>query len=267
MQGMRPQLRNETEWKQGRIRKQKRIKMSDIATIVYDHLERDATWKVNNTIQVNPIPFDDPVPPPSLITSGPLAGALAFKATYSKNMAGALISTGLPWPPIGAQGRSFQYTALNVRMFIPAYPAGTIMRKELDYKLTFASGLQANVSTQINKSNGQWQLDPTGKTWANTGYVPTTDGTGKSDMFQIRAWSDSLTVWSVLGLQCNNEFPFTPGAQFQNVPLIQTNWAESLRPQLQWEGANAPFTAEIDYQHVQVVVSDFPIPWLDPASF
>jgi hypothetical protein len=243
--------------------------MSDICTVVYDHLERDATWTVNNTIQVNPIPFDNPVPPPTLITSGPLAGALAFKATYSKNMAGGLISTGLAWPPVGCAGRSLQYTALNIRSFIPAYPAGTIMRKEMDYKLTFAGGLQANVSTQINKQpgNGQWQLDPTGKAWANTGYVPTTDGTGQSDLFQIRAWSDGLTVWSVIGLQCNNEFPFTPGAAFQNVPLIVTNWAESLRPQLQWEGANAPFTAETDYQRVQVIISDAPIPFLDPSTF
>jgi hypothetical protein len=244
--------------------------MSYIASATMDHIEQDAAnWKVNNTPAVNPINFDY-CPPPS-IASGAQAGSLLFMASYSKNLAGGLISYDIPFPP--QSNRSFNYCAINVRQFVPAYPAGTFRRNELDCKWTAipatnpVSANQANGSTQINTDTGMWQLDPTGSAWVDSGYAPKTNALGQPNVFQIRLWSDLKSVWSVTGLQCNAEPTFFPGPQFQSIPLIPTNWSAGLHPQLQWEGGNAPFCATVYYQRVQVIVSEAQIPMLDPSTF
>jgi hypothetical protein len=251
--------------------------MNDINVNSYPHIEQDiANWKSNNTIDVNPIPFDN-LFPPTLVTSGPHAGSMLFRANYTTNMAGGLYSYNIPYPPVGMTGRSFQYVAMNIRKFVPAYAPGTLMRDEMDFKWTFAvngvQGWQANVSTQINKSNGQLQLDPTGKKWVNSGYVPTSCATGQSEVYQIRAWSDLATVWTVTGFQCNDEYPFIPGPAFQNIPLIQTAtatsgpWSSGIHPQVQGEFANAPFEINEFYARIDILTSDFPIPFIDPMTF
>lgn len=239
------------------------LRAADVATVSYELLP--ATWSVNNTSSVNPINFDF-VPPPTIVPSGSMAGNLLFMASYTRNLAGGMLSTNEALPAL--PGRSFQYIAYNVWQYIPAYPDQTIMRDEMDVKWTLVSGSssplpnQANVSTQINTQTGSWQLDPSGTAWVDSGYIPSTFKTGQWNLFQIRAWSDGKTVWSVTGLRCNQETPFVPGSTFQNIPLVSTNWGTGLHPQLQWEGGNAPFSATVYYSRVQLSVSEAPIPFI-----
>lgn len=252
--------------------------LSDVCTVVYDHREQNpAAWHVNNTTQVNPIPFDY-LPQPTLVTSGPQAGSMLFMASYSQNLAGGLIGTDIPFPPAGCSGRRFNYAAMRVKQFIPAYPAGTILRNENDFKWTILPPTnpntpnQANLSTEISDAYG-WRLDPSGKAWVSTGYFPSSLVYGQVNAFQITASTDGSTVWSVTGLKCNSEPTFIPTTDpsgkisFVNIPLITTNWSAGLHPQLQWEGGNAPFCATVYYGNVQIVTSDAPVPMLDPSQF
>lgn len=246
---------------------------SDVCTVTSPNLALNPSiWHVNNTSSVN-VPNFDYLPPPSAVTSGAMKGSMLMMASYSQHMAGGLIGTDMPFPPAGCSGRKFLYAAMNVRQQFPPYPDKTIQRNELDLKWTIIpatnpnSPNQANGSTQINADNGQWQLDPSGQTWVNTGYVPTSYVIGASNVFQIRLSTDGVKVWSVTGLQCNSEPPFIPGSAFQNIPLITTNWTAGLHPQLQFEGGNEPFCVTNYYWNVQVITSDAPIPMIDPTKF
>lgn len=235
-----------------------------IATIIFDHLEQD-TWTPNNTTAVNPIPFDS-----MQGVYDPASGALAFSAVYSKNYAGGLLGHSIALPVLN--GRKFQFAAMNVRQLIPAYLNPPVARNEMDLKWTFPAlkvpaPNQANGSSQIRPDTGQWQLDPTGGAWVDSGYVPSTAQPGKWNVFQTRIWSDGTAKWSVTGLQCNAEPLFVPGAGFENLPLINTNWTPGLVPQLQWEGVLAPFAATVYYARVQVVISENAIPMLNPDLF
>lgn len=239
--------------------------LSDVCTVVYDHLEQLApAWKTNNTTAVNPIPFDY-LPQPTLVgPSGNMPGSMLFMASYSQNLAGGLISYDISFPPKGCT-RNFWYAAFNVKQWIPPYPSGTFRRNELDLKWTIGAANtpnQANGSTEINLDTGEWRGDPTGNAWLGTGYFPKTFVLGQNNVFQIRLSTDGATIWSLTGLQCNDEAPYTPGAAFQNIPLITTNWTKGLHPQLQWEGGNAPFAATVYYPRVQVITSDAPIPMM-----
>lgn len=237
-------------------------------TIIYDHLEADP-WAINNSSQVNPIPFDYMAP--GVVASGPMKGALIFTGSYSKNLAGGLLSQDIPLPVIA--GKKLLYTALNVKQYVPVYPNPVMGRNEMDLKWTLVSGSaapvanQANISSQINADSGQWQLDPTGKAWVDTGYIVKNNPPGQNNVYQIRASSDGATAWSVTGLKSNNDPAFIPGSAFQNILFVVTNWTAGLHGQLQWEGLNPPFSATIYYLRVQVMISDSPIPMLDPATF
>jgi hypothetical protein len=244
-----------------------------IETITFDHLELDL-WHPRSDLSVNPRPFDS-------MTGiyDPTSGALVFTGRYSQEMAGGLLSVDIPASQYANPTRKFAYSAFNVKQFIPAAPKQPVQRNELDLKETLFApplgsldangkptiGNQANVSTQQRPDTGAWQLDPDGKGWVNSGYVPKTAQEGKINVFQIRAWAD--TKWSVTGLQCNAETAFVPGPNFQNLPLIATTWTAGLHPQLQWEGALAPFAASVYYYRVQIQISEAPIPMLDPNVF
>lgn len=236
--------------------------MSNVCTVMYDHLEQDP-WKPNNTADVNPIPLDDL--DQGFITSGQFAGSLIFMGKYKKNMAGGLLSNDIVLPVIGT--RKFLYSAMNVKQWMPDYSDLTFVRNELDYKWTVGAPNtpnQANVSTQI-KDNSNWQLDPTGKVWVDSGCIVNTAMPGQWNVFQIRAWTDG-TKWSVTGLKCNSEPTFVPGPAFKNIPMLNTSWAQGLHPQLQWEGINAPFSAVVYYGRVQILTSEAPIPMFDSTT-
>lgn len=236
-------------------------------TIIYDHLEADP-WLGNNSSQVNPVPFD--YMSGGMVTTGPMKGALIFTGSYSKNLAGGLLSQDIPLPVIA--GKKLQYIGLNVKQYVPIYPNPVMGRNEMDLKWTLVSGAagaiqnQANPSSQINADTNDWNLDPTGKVWVPTGYIVKNNPPGQSNVYQLRASSNG-TTWGVDGLQSNNDPTFIPGAAFKGLPLISTTWTAGLHPQLQWEGLNPPFSATMYYQRVMVMISDQPIPMVDPGSF
>lgn len=212
------------------------------------HKGESDLWTPNTSASVNPVPADQYLP---YTTS---SGLLVVNAS-SKEMGGGLVSQDYPLPP-GAE-----YFGLDVAFQISARDLPHLGRQEMDLKVTFAGGLQANFSNQANYSEaGMWQCDPTGNAWLDSGYNP---GPPKADVLntmQFRFWSDGVH-WSVLGMSMNGDAPFIPGTAFQAILIIKTTWTAGLHPQLQMEVMGAPWSLPQLYSRVWILASTAPIPW------
>lgn len=204
-----------------------------------------STWKANTSSSVNPVPADAFV---SLVDS---SGRLNVINQASKELAGGLVSTDIALPA-GAT-----YFGLDVVFDLSADDLAHYARGENDLKVTYAGGAQANGSCEWNASTGQWQLDPTGAGWVNTGFTQAPIA-GRNEL-QLRI-AYVAGKWSVTGIRVNGT-AFTPGAQFQNLAPIATNWAAGLHPQLQTEVQQVPWYLREIYERVRVLSSSAPIPW------
>jgi hypothetical protein len=204
-------------------------------------------WKTNIGPSINSVPSDAFV---ALLDS---SGDLEVINEASKEMAGGLISENIA-VPAGAK-----YFGLDVIFALSDEDRPHFARGENDLKVTFADGSQANFSTQWNDDKQMWQLDPTGKTWVDSGYTkPVVIGRNK---WQVRGSFDGKT-WSVTGLSFNDDTPFTPDpAKFANLPAIASGWGPGLHPQLQTEARKAPFFLRESYHSVRILASDIPIPF------
>lgn len=207
-----------------------------------------AAWKVNTGASINSIASD------AYVSFVDTQGRLNVINQASKEMAGGLISTDLTLPP------GTRYFALDVVFDLSGDDLAHYARGENDLKVTFPGGAQANGSCQWNASTGQWQLDPTGTAWVNSGYSQP-PVVGRNEL-QLRLFFDGLH-WTVTGLRVNQDpNPFTPGVTFQNLPSIATNWTTGLHPQLQTEVTGVPWYLREIYERVRVMSSVQPIPWV-----
>lgn len=204
-----------------------------------------STWKANTSSSVNPVPADAYV---SFVDS---SGRLNVINQASKELAGGLVSTDIALPA-GAT-----YFGLDVVFDLSADDLAHYARGENDLKVTYAGGAQANGSCEWNASTGQWQLDPTGAGWVNTGFTQAPIA-GRNEL-QLRITYSG--TWSVTGIRFNGT-TFTPGPQFQNLAPIKTNWAAGLHPQLQMEAQQVPWYLRETYERVRVLSSSSPIPWV-----
>lgn len=216
-------------------------------TVVYDGL--GSTWNSNTSSSVNPVPSDSYV-----ATKDTVSGNLIVSNTFTKEMAGGLVSTNFAIPS------GSKYFGLDVTFYLSPDDFGHYARGENDLKVTFSGGAQANGSCQWNNDRQNWQLDPSGKTWVDTGYK-TAPQPGWNKL-QLRMAFDGKT-WSVTYLRVNDDpKPFIPDpTKFANLPAIATNWGSGLHPQLQTEGVHAPFVLRESYSRVRVIASDAPIPF------
>jgi hypothetical protein len=233
------------------------LSMAQSRTLAVYEFAQDAGWKSNTSSSVNPIPSDAFVSFADKVT-----GNLTVVNQYSKEMAGGLVSTNAAMP----SSFTAKYFEAIYQFTISADDLGHLARHETDLKITLRSAPsgatlanQANGSLQWNDDKKLWQLDPTGKTWVDTGYkTPPIAGT---NTLKVQFWTDG-SKWSVTGLSLNGEKAFVPDpAVFANLPLIVTNWGAGLHPQLQTEGKGAPWYLREQYTHVIVIASDSPIPW------
>lgn len=190
------------------------------------------------------------------------AGELVAVNEALEKFAGGLISPVSDTEILPAQ----RYFGLDVRFQLAAEDLANAARIELDEKITWVSGSsapvanQANISTQINASEDYMvQLDPDGKGWVDSGFIakPLADA---PNLYQVRSWTDG-SKWSVTGLRFNGGSPFTPGAQFQGLPMITTNWGKGRHPQLQTEAFNAPSFLRVKYLSVRLLAADVELPW------
>jgi hypothetical protein len=220
---------------------------------VYDHCEQDH-WAVRIAPDINPVPADAYKP---YVTP---AGLVVLNDS-SREMGGGLVAVDYSLVP----GR---YFGMDVEYCVSAADLPHLGRNEMDLKFTLASANgtpipnQGNGSAQHNASrNWVWQLDPTGAgPWVDSGYAPGPPKPDTINAMQFRYWSDGKR-WSVTGLRQNWGDPFTPGAQFQNLPMVSTTWGAGLHPQLQMEVLNAPWFLRQTYSRLRVTVGDAPIPW------
>jgi hypothetical protein len=212
---------------------------------IYDTLG-DA-WKSNIGPTINSIPSD------AFFAQLDSDGKLDIINQASKDMAGGLVSENLA-VPAGAK-----FFGLDVIFLLSADDRPHFARGENDLKVTFPGGAQANFSTQWNDDKQMWQLDPTGATWADSGYTkPVVVGRNK---WQVRGSFDGAK-WAVTGLRFNDDTPFTPDpAKFANLPAIASTWGAGLHPQLQTEARKAPWFLREIYERVRVIASDNPIPF------
>lgn len=220
---------------------------------VYDDCQKDI-WTPKIAPDINPTAADD------YKVYNTSTGLVVLNSSQ-KEMGGGLVSNNYPVPP------GTQFFGMDVSYIISSADLPHLGRNEMDLKITLASGSatpipnQANGSAQQNASkNWMWQLDPTGKTWVDSGYTPGPPKPDVVNLMQFRFWSDG-TKWSVTGLCANGGTPFVPGAQFQNLPMITTNWMTGLHPQLQMEVLNAPWFLRQTYTRVKIMSSDTVIPW------
>lgn len=190
------------------------------------------------------------------------AGELVAVNEALEKFAGGLISPAVDTEILPAH----RYFGLDVRFEMSAEDLADMARGEFDEKITWTSGSstplpnQANISTQINASEGYMvQLDPTGSAWVDSGFTakPLADA---PNLYQVRSWTDG-TKWSVTGLRFNGGTPFTPGAQFQGLPMITTNWGKGRHPQLQTEAFSAPSFLRVKYLSVRLLAADVELPW------
>jgi len=208
----------------------------------------DATsdpWRANTGSTINPVA-------PTSYKSYTVKGGVVVlnDSGPGAEMGGGLISADYPNPGPG-------YFGLDVDWWETNEDLPHVGRRENDLKVTFSGGKQANGSCQWNATKKLWQLDPTGTAWVDTSF--TNAPSVGSNTFQLRLQSDG-SKWSVLGLSLNNQ-TFTPPTQFQNLPMISTNWSAGLHPQLQTECQNAPWFLRSIYTRVWVMASANPIPW------
>lgn len=212
--------------------------------ILYDTL--GDVWKSNIGPNINSIPSAAFT---ASIDSD--TGDLVVVNDATQEDAGGLVSDQIPLPA------NMTYFGLDVIFDLSQIDLNHFFRGENDLKITFPGGAQANVSTEWNKTTGDWQLDPTGKGWVSTGFkVSPAAGRNK---WQVRATFDGK-LWSVTKL-CFNGEEFLPDSRFQNLPAIQTNWTPGLHPQLQTEVTHAPFYLREEYERVRVIAADTEIPW------
>jgi len=204
------------------------------------------TWKSNIGPTINSIPSDA-----FFAQQDSASGNLVVVNQASKEMAGGLVSENLPVPA------NTKYFGMDIVLDLSPDDFPHLARCENDLKVTFSDGSQANFSTQWN-DKGMWQLDPTGKTWVDSGYkAPLVVG---RNVYQFRGSFDGKT-WNVTGLRLNGDTAFVPGSQFQNLPAIASGWGAGLHPQLQTEAKKAPWYLREVYEHVRVIASDGPIPF------
>ena len=206
------------------------------------------TWKSNIGPSINPIPSTA-----FTATLDQAAQVLEVDNQADKAMAGGLVSEQIPFILTAPR-----YFGMDVVFWLTPSNLARFARGENDLKVTFPGGAQANFSTEWNKTTGNWQLDPTGKKWVDTGYTVTP--IAGRNKWQFRGSFDGK-VWSVTQLYFNRDIrgPFTPDSRFQNIPAIQTNWAAGLHPQLQTECEVIGYLRE-EYEVVRVFESDNPIP-------
>lgn len=197
-----------------------------------------ATWKPNTSASVNPVPADQ------YLSSSAPDGSLVALSVNTKEMAGGLISTDCPFI-------AGPYFGLDVEWIETIEDLVHKPRNEMDLKITFGGGKQANGSCEWHATKKAWQLDPTGSSWVDTTF--TAAPVIGFNRFSSRFWSDG-TKWSCTKLSLNG-VSFTPGSQFQNVPMISTNWSSGLHPQLQMECSGVPWFLRTIYQRVWVMAS------------
>jgi hypothetical protein len=218
---------------------------------------KSTSWKSNTGSSVNSIGSDAFVAFPDSVS-----GNLTVINQASKEMGGGLVSDQAPIPG----DFNAKYFEAVYQFTISADDMPHLARHETDLKITLksapsggTSANQANGSCQWNADKLLWQLDPTGKTWVDTGYkTPPIVGL---NTLKIQFWSDG-TKWSVTGISLNGEKPYVPDpGTFANIPMVTTNWGAGLHPQLQTEVRGAPWYFREQYLHVIVIASDSPIPW------
>jgi hypothetical protein len=222
--------------------------MSSITMKITDAV-RD-TFKTNIGPSINSVPSDS-----FTGTTDSVTGSLEVVNEFTKEMAGGLVAENIDVPT----NFTAHYYAWDVAFTVDAEDMPHLARCENDMKVTFPGGAQANGSLQWNDDKKTWQLDPTGKTWVDSGYSePLVIG---RNTVQMRLFFDG-TKWSITGLRVNNSAPFTPDpAVFANIPALNSGWGQGEHPQLQTEGRKGPWHLRETYDKVRCIAADAPIPW------
>jgi hypothetical protein len=218
----------------------------------------DATgdvWTPNTGASINP------VLPVEYKAINAADGSLKVLNNAAVNYAGGLVSVSKAIPA-GAQ-----FFGLDVTYLVQTGDLAHLARNEMDLKITTADGSskaipnQANFSAQQNAdASWHWQLDPTGTGWVDSGYAPGPPAPDVPQTMQFRYWTDGAH-WSVLGMCANGGTPFVPGAQFENIPMLTTNWTAGILAQLQTACIVTPWFLMETYLRVRIMASDQAIPW------
>lgn len=222
------------------------------------YLENDPHWSSRIAPDVNKVPSRN-----YLFSARP-SGLVAVNDSVQE-MGGGLVSNNVALP----SDFSPTYFGLDVEFTLDPVDLPHLARNEMDLKITTVGAPappatianQANGSAQLNASEGwMWDLDPTGTGWVPSGYAPGAPTPGVANTMQLRYWCNGK-AWSVTGMCMNGGEPFTPGAQFQSLPMIETDWTAGLHPQLQTEAQGCPWFLRQEYSKVRVLAADFPIPY------
>lgn len=222
-------------------------------TISDDDLQKQP-WTTNISADVNSVPAEGFR---AMLT---ISGALKV-SNVGPQMGGGLVSCHRPF--YGALGVTpMPYIQVQADRYFADYELPNVGRDEFDLKSVSKSGSmtqcanQANFSTQWNRSNGQWQLDPTGKVWVDTGFKPTTEANAWFTTKYKLIMDTIKGTWGVLSVDWDNQH-FDCPSQFQNIPLLTTNWGVSSSLQCQTETMNAGAVTVL-YHHIGIKYSDQP---------
>jgi hypothetical protein len=221
--------------------------------IIDDDLQNQ-TWGTNISAGVNSVLAE------GFRAMNTPSGALKV-SNVGPEMGGGLVSCHRPY--YGMLGTTpTPYIQVQADRYFADYELPNVGRDEFDLKCVFKSGSAApcantaNFSTQWNRSSGQWQLDPTGKIWVDTGFKPTTE----ANAWFTTKYNFKLDVakgaWGVLSVDWDNQH-FDAPAQFQNLPLIVSNWGISSSLQAQTEVMLAGAVTVL-YHHISITSSDQP---------
>lgn len=211
-------------------------------------------WLMQTGPNVNPIPAD------AYIASLLPSGALKVTNVSSKAFGGALVTCKRPLPAV--PGIPLPFVGLDMMAYISSFDLPNLARWELDWKGCYIGAPNAttpipnvpNLSSQLNFSTGQWEIDGNPPGWLPTGFKPTI----KPDVwfpisfryfidFPNSKFSFLSTTW---GMQ-----EFTVPGNMQGVPFQVTNWQPVSAVQIQMEVLN-PGSVSTLYQDLAISYSD-----------
>jgi hypothetical protein len=216
------------------------------ATVI-DFIQSDLDYQVRVDASVNPKASEMIAP----YTDGSHDSPMTF-VNYSKVDYGGGLASKSYKPPDFVPVNAPMFFGMDWLIVIRADMWPRIPRLELDDKVMLANAAnqtpvpqeQINESHQFNQTTGQWQYDPYGTGWVDTGFKPgplmlSSAGVILTNDIRFRwSWNGKHGPdgrWSSLMMSQNNE-AFTLPAKFQNLSLIAQDWGGPLRhPQIQTE--------------------------------
>ena len=225
--------------------------------ITDDQLEK-GTWIMQGGANVNPVPAD------AFISSLLADGTLKVTNVSSKAFGGALVTNKRPMQT--QAGASMPFVGMDMDVYVSSYDLANLARLEIDLKCVAKAAPNAatpipntaNFSAQWNldAKNGQWQLDPSGTTWVDSGFKPTLAPDTWTTL-KFRFWmSAAAGKWSILSVDWGGVL-FVAPSQFQNIPLLPSNWNAVAAIQLQTE-VFTPGSLTVLFRNIKLTYGDQP---------